>query len=285
MSPDRHGSGATRIEADPVINRGENLMRRASTCLAVLGLAVLALSSSASAAPTVTFKAKAVPIPGFPNTGNIYGAGAAFQAEFTITGNEYGGYPPPLIGVNVTLPKGTKLHPSGFPTCPAKTIVEEKEPAKCPKKSSAGPTGHAKGFVVFGTERVEEEVSIQSFFAPGGGLNFYVSGHTPTVIEIVSTGKYTNLGSSGGSGPKFIGTVPLIETVPGAADGSTSSINVKVGTAIKKGHETIYYGKVPKKGQCPKGGFPLKAELTFAGLGGLTQQVVTTSYKAPCPRR
>ena len=39
MSPDRHGSGATRIEADLSIKRGENLMRRASTCLAVLGLA------------------------------------------------------------------------------------------------------------------------------------------------------------------------------------------------------------------------------------------------------
>ena len=54
-------------------------MRRISTCLAVLGLAVLGLSASASAAPTITLKAKAVPIPGFPGTGNILGAGAALQ--------------------------------------------------------------------------------------------------------------------------------------------------------------------------------------------------------------
>lgn len=264
-------------------------MRRASTCLAVLGLALMALTSAASAAPTVTFKAKAVPIPKagggtWPHTGNIYGAGAAFQSEFTISGTEYGGYPPPLIGVNVTLPKGTKLHTGGFPTCSDSIIKEQKEPSKCPKGSSAGPLGHAKGFVVFGTERVEEEVSVQSFFAPNG-LEFYVSGHTPTVIEIVSTGHYSNLGSGGGTGPKFIGTVPLIETVPGAADGSTSTINVIVGAAFKKGNKTTYYGTVPKKGQCPKGGFPLQAELTFAGLGGLQQQVVSVSYKAPCPRR
>ena len=57
MSPARQGSGATRIEADLSINRGEmKLMRRASSCLAVLGLAVLALAlpGAASAAPTVT---------------------------------------------------------------------------------------------------------------------------------------------------------------------------------------------------------------------------------------
>jgi hypothetical protein len=264
-------------------------MRRASTCLALAGLLVLALSSSASAAPTVTFKARAVPVPNprggsWPHTGNFYGKGAAFRSEFTITGTEYGGYPPPLIGVNVTLPKGTVLTTKGFKTCPSRIVVEQKEPSKCPKGSSAGPLGHAKGFVVFGTERVEEEVSIQSFFAPGG-LNFYVSGHSPTVIEIVSTGHYTNLGSAGGTGPKFIGTVPLIETVPGAADGSTTTINVVIGAAYMKGHKLVSYGTVPRRGKCPKGGFPLTAELTFAGLGGLTQQVVPAHFKAPCPTR
>ena len=50
-----------------------------TTCLAVLGLAVLGLSASASAAPTITMKAVAVPIPGFPHTGNILGAGAALR--------------------------------------------------------------------------------------------------------------------------------------------------------------------------------------------------------------
>ncbi|HXD53485.1 MAG TPA: hypothetical protein VN618_01900, partial [Solirubrobacteraceae bacterium] len=88
-------------------------MRRASSCVAVLGLAVfaLALPGAASAAPKVTFKAKAVPIPGFPHTGNIFGAGAAVEAEYTISGTEYGGFPPPLTHVNFYLPAGTKLHP------------------------------------------------------------------------------------------------------------------------------------------------------------------------------
>jgi hypothetical protein len=258
-------------------------MRRASTCVAVLALAVLSLTSVASAAPTVTFKAKAVPIKGFPHTGNILGAGTALEAEFKITGNEYGGYPPPVIGVNVVAPKGSKVNAKGFPTCPNKIIVEEKEPERCPKGSAAGPVGHAKGFVVFGQERVPETVSIESFYAPGGGLNFYVAGHTPASIEIVSQGKYKNLNGTGSHGPELNVEVPLVETVPGAADASVEQIVSKVGSAYKKGGKTHYYLTVPKK--CPKGGFPIKAEVIFAGLGGLTQQTVTSNYKAPCPRK
>src|ERR1700735_4219282 len=97
----------------------EREMRRAITGVTVLGLALvaLALPGLAAATPTGTFKAKAGPIPGSPHTGNIFGAGAAFESEFNISGTEYGGFPPPLIHVNVFLPAGVKLHTSGFPTC------------------------------------------------------------------------------------------------------------------------------------------------------------------------
>jgi hypothetical protein len=41
---------------------------------------------------------------------------------------------------------------------------------------------------------------------------------------------------------------------------------------------------MPKK--CPKGGFPLKAELAFAENGNeATRATVTATYKAPCPRK
>src|ERR1700675_3079501 len=106
------------MRTDRSLNRGRNSMRRALTCIAALAVALMAVPAVASAAPTVTFKAKAVPIAGFPHTGNIRGAGAADQAEYTIAGTEYLGSPPPIIGVNVFLPKGTKLHTTGFPTCP-----------------------------------------------------------------------------------------------------------------------------------------------------------------------
>jgi hypothetical protein len=249
-------------------------MRRVSTCLALLGLAVLGLSSTASAAPTVTLVAKAIPIPGFPGTGNILGAGAALQTEFTISGTEYGGFPPPLIGVKFYGPAGAKLHPQGFATC-APTVIEKSGPGPCPKKSIAGPKGHANGVVSFGTERVHETVSVQPFFAPGGGLEFFAQGTTPVSIEVLSKGNV--VGSSPPFGPTVIAAVPLVESVPGAPDASVESINVVVGAAYKKGKKTNYYIVVPKK--CPKGGFPLKSELMF--LGGA---VSTVTYKAPCPK-
>jgi hypothetical protein len=243
---------------------------------------MLALASAASAAPTVTFKAKPVPIPGFPGTGNILGAGAALETEFTIKGNEYGGYPPPLMGVKVYLPTGTKLHTAGFPTCPQE-LIEAKEPEKCPKKSSVGPPGRATGFVVFGTERVPETVSVEGFYAAGGGLNFVVLGHTPASIEIVSVGHYQNLSGGGGFGPEAVVAVPLIQTVPGAADASTESIVTKLGSAIKQGKKSIYYGTLPKK--C-HGSLSVKAELTFAENGDeATPVVVPASYSEPCPRK
>jgi hypothetical protein len=289
MSPDRQGSGPTRIEADLSINRGERLMRRASTCLAVLGLmaVVLVLPGVSAAAPTVTFKAQAVPIPKpggghFPGTGNILGAGAAIKADYTITSTEYGGFPPPLIGVDFFFPKGTVLHPSGFPTC-ATSVLEPagQGPKSCPKGSAAGPVGHAEGVVAFGSEIVPEKTTIESFYAPNGGITFFAFGHEPVLLEIITSGHYT--AASGLYSKELVATVPLVETVPGAQDASIKTISVLAGSAIKKGGKTIYYGRVPKT--CPKGGFPVKTILTFAGLGGLPEQKVEKLYKAPCPRK
>jgi hypothetical protein len=251
------------------------MMRRISTCLAVLGLAVLGLSATASAAPTVTLKAVAVPITGFPGTGNILGAGAAVQAEYTISGTEYGGFPPPLIGVTFFLPAGSKLHPQGFVTC-APSVLEKGGWKPCPKKSAAGPRGEAQGIVSFGTERVKETVGVYPFFAPGGGLEFWAEGTTPVSVEILSKGRFSN--ASAPFGPKLTVEVPLVESVPGALDASIQTIKVKVGAAYKRGKKTISYGTLPKK--CPKGGFPVKSEMTF--LGGA---VVPAEYKAPCPKK
>jgi len=247
-------------------------------------LALIALTGVAFATPTVKFKAEAVPITGFPHTGDILGAGTAVKAEYTIEGKEYGGFPPPLIGVNFYLPAGSKLHPSGFPTCPKATLEPSGSgPSACPKGSAAGPVGKVLGVVAFGKELVPEEATLESFYAPGGGFEFFTSGHSPVTLEILSSAHYVNMGGAGGYGPELVAEVPLVETVPGAQDASVEKINVKAGSAYKSHGKTIYYGRVPNK--CPKGGFPIKTELIFAGLGGLTQQTVTATYKAPCPRR
>ena len=183
-------------------------MRRALTCLALLGLAVLGVPALASAAPTAqisSFKAQAVPIPKpgggtYPHTGNILGAGAALQAEYLITGSGYGvttqnpaGGIPPISQVNFFLPAGAKINANGFGNCSAATL-RNIGPTGCKTNSIASPVGHALGEVTFGSERVPEETELRAFFAPGGGLLFYVAGHSPVSLEFVSSGKYVNSG-------------------------------------------------------------------------------------------
>jgi hypothetical protein len=264
------------------------MFRRGVGVVGIAWLVPLVLAASvATATPTVKIlRGEAVPIPGFPHTGNIYGAGAAVRAEAEITGTEYVGSPPPIIGVNVYLPTGTKLHPAGFPTCPKSTLEPTgRGPSACPKGSSAGPVGHVLGVVSLGGERVKEEATIEPFYAPGGGIEFYAVGHSPVALEVIATGHYVNLGGGGGYGPEVVTEIPLVSTVPGAPYASAERISVQAGSAIRKGKHVIYYGRVPRKGMCPKGGFKVKVEVMFAGVGGLVPETVTVPYRAPCPKR
>jgi hypothetical protein len=261
-------------------------MRRASICLASLGLAAAALGlpGAAGASPTVTLKVTPVPIPvnpsaakspTYPGTGDILGAGAAIEAEFKISGTEYGGFPSPLTGVSVVSPPGFKLQTQGFTTCP-NSILESHEVAHCPKKSFASPVGSVTGVVSFGSTRVHESLTLQSFFEEGGNLAFYAEGRSPAVIELLVKG---NISPGGGAvGPTISSEVPLVETVPGAPYGVAEAIKVKVGAAFKKGKKLISYATIPKK--CPKGGFPVKAELKF-----LIGEPVTVNVKVPCPKK
>jgi hypothetical protein len=258
-------------------------MGRGIGIVSALVLSTAALGAPASlAAPTVTIHARIVPIHGFPGTGDKLGAGAAVESNVTISGTEYGGFPPPLIGVNVFLPKGTVLHPEGFPTCPVATLEPTGQgPRACPRGSHAGPVGRVHGEVAFGTKIVPEEATVESFYAQGGGLEFFTYGHEPTIIEVISKAHYVS--AHGLYSHELIAAVPLVETVPGAQDASVTSISIIVGSARKTSKGPVYYGRVPKT--CPRGGFPAKAELTFAGLGGLSEVTVTKNLKVACPPR
>jgi hypothetical protein len=252
-------------------------MRRASTCLALLGLALLAFTGVAAATPVVTLSVKPVPIPGFPGTGNHLGAGAAVEARFTLKGTEStGGVVSQLTGVNFYLPKGTKLTTSGFVTCPEATL-ETNGPESCPKKSVASPVGSAGVADPIGGTLVEENATLQAFFAPGNQLFFYANGPSPISAQLIAgVGHFTTAAPP--YGPELVTAVKLINSVPGAPAVSTTAIDIKVGSAYKKGKKTVYYGTLPKT--CPKGGFPVKAELSFA-----SGEMVTVTTKSPCPKK
>jgi len=252
-------------------------MRRASTCLALLGLAVMGVPAVASAAPTVTLVTKAIPIKGFPKTGYCLGCGAALEVKYKISGTEGpGGVPSPLTHVNFFLPAGTKLHPGGFVTCKPE-VLENTGPSACPKKSQASPVGSAAVAQKIGAETVHETATVQAFFAPGGGLQFYTNAASPISAQLIAaTGSYHAI--TGPFSEEFESAVKLITTLPGAPPVSTETINLKVGAAYKQGKKVISYGTVPKK--CPKGGFfPVKSELTFQ-----TGETVTVNYKEKCPK-
>lgn len=261
-----------------------------STCLTVLGVAVLgvgvavlglavvvvSLAGTASAAPTITsLKIEATPIPGFRGTGNILGAGAVIKGEAAISGSEYDGAPPPITGLRFFAPVGVKLHPQGFATC-ARSMLEQSGPSLCPKGSVAGPKGFALGVVSFAGERVPERASVQAFFAPGGQMLGFVDGTTPVLLEVLIGAHVVS--PSPPFGANFIGEIPLIETLPGAPDASYEEGSIGIGAAYIQGKRTISYITMPSR--CPRGGFPVKLEMSF--LGGAS---IEAPYKMPCPKK
>jgi hypothetical protein len=281
-----------------VFDGAVNMRASLAACAALISGALLAAPAAAWAeeipAPTIKVKASAVPIPGFPGTGNFYGKGADVDATFEVEGSGYGatpqnpkGSPPPISAVNVYLPKGVKLHPAGFGTCTEATL-KNVGASGCPKSSFASAPGSVLGEVAFGSERVPEEASLQAFFAPGGGLLFYTVGHSPVALEVVSAGKYVR--SSGKYSWELETLVPAVATVPGAPFASVSRIHIKAGAAYRSHGKVIPYGTVPKKGECPKGGFFGKTEVIFGGMFGgdrefgISAKTVTDVIRVPCPR-
>jgi hypothetical protein len=284
-------------------------MRKIATCSAALSLLAAAAPAPAAAAgeqiPTPTikvFRGRAVPIPGphgrpIPGTGNFYSAGADVEGEFELEGTGYGANPKnpaggiaPLSGVNVYLPKGTRLHPKGFKTC-REEALKNFGPIACPKNSAASAVGSVLGEVTFGETRVPEEASLRAFFAPGGGLLFYTNGVEPVSLQVVSAGKFIKLPAGGKYAYELKTVVPVVKGPPGAAYASVKRVRLKAGAAYKHGKHWVFYGTVPRKGECPKGGFPVKAEVFFGGEEGgeeefgITKKEVTAEFKAPCPKR
>jgi hypothetical protein len=254
-------------------------VRRAALGLAVAlaGIACGLTASAASAAPEVHLKAVPVPLKGLPGSGDILGAPAAVEFEFTIRGKEVtGDSPSQLRGVNVWLPAGAKIDTKGFVTCTLKTL-EEKGPEACPKKSQASPVGSVEGSDTIAGEAIKEKGTVQAFFAPGANeLIFYANLPTPISAQVYVSGHLHKVG--GIFSYEFESEVPLVESVPGAAAASAEAIDLEVGAYYRKHGKVVSYGTLPSK--CPKGGFPLKAELKFE-----SGETVTTEYKAPCPKK
>jgi hypothetical protein len=265
-------------------------MRRLPICVAVLVFVAVALPGAACAAPEVAFEARFVPIPGYPRTGNIFQAGALLHAAYKITGTEYEGHPPPLIGLTLYVPAGTTTHALGFKTCPEQVILKRREPESCPKTSEGGLLGSMKGIVTFRGKRVPEEATLQSFFTPHLGVGLLAIGHSPVPLKIPWIAQYGDFSGGEGFGGDLVAHT-LDGTNPDASDISVEEIDFNIGAArhIRRRLKTrsprsVYYLTLSRR-SCQRGGFPFRSELTFASVGDLPQQTVTALDFAPCPRR
>ena len=188
--------------------------------------------------------------------GTSRGAGAAIHEEYQIEGTEDGGFPPPIVGVNFYLPSGTTLHTTGFPTC-AKSVLEQTGPTGCPKSSEAGPIGSELGIVSFGSERVEESATRKSFYAPGGGLEFFTNGYSPVSLEILWGEPLREPGGGGGGfGPgshhrspaRLDGAGCSLRVARGQIDSRSNRLGLQVGRQndlLRPGPHQVPDGRVP----------------------------------------
>ena len=240
--------------------------------IAFTTIALFALpAADAFAAPTVSLT------PAF-SAGAHLGEPTALTAELKIAGTEYGGFPEPLTKLSLRLPAGTVLYSVGFATCSEATLAQ-KGPSGCPVHSKAGPAGSFNAIVAFGTERIAETGTTETFFTVGGGFLLYLHGTSPVSIEVITSGEIEPASAPVGPTVKF--EVPLIQTVPGAPDASFTALTLGLGAFIKKGPQEI--GSVTAPETCPKGTLAWRADTTFNDQTGVHEMTARAEADTACP--
>jgi hypothetical protein len=212
-------------------------------------------------------------VPAF-SAGSHLGEGATFTAEFSINGTEYYGHPTPLTSLTVHLPAGVGGSSAGFPTCPL-SVLQNREPEKCPKGSLAGPLGKVTMWMAFGSQFVEEQATLQAYFGSNEEIYFWLEGVSPAAIEILMSATYLPDSSPYGRALTF--EIPLIETVPGAPYASITALTLGLGASYDKGGTETYSVTIPQ--ECPTGNFAWAADATFNGES--SKPVGTTETACP----
>lgn len=206
------------------------------------------------------------------------GQGTMLTATLALGGDEYFGFVAPLAEARLQLPAGTAAHAAGFATCAAATL-EALGPARCPANSAAGEGGLVRTAVTFGPERLEENGTVEAFFAPGGGFNFFLAGVSPLSIggEMVLTGTLV--------GDTLTLRSPLVATSPGAYI-SIRSVTLHLGVARAQRGGSVYSLTMPE--ECPQGGFAWSAEASLDGAlvddnAGSAVGPLRATARTPCP--
>ena len=238
-----------------------------SLSLSIFALLAVAAPGVAGAAPMIALAPEV-------SSGGLGGLGSV-NITVHLDGTEYGGFPPPVVGVTLRLPSGTALNPGNRSTC-SKLTLEQAGPSACPKSSEAGPVGRATGIVSFGSERVEETATLQSFLAPGGGLNFFLNGHSPVSLEILASATVAaNVLSI---------EVPLVSTVPGAPFASLTEMEFRLGDTRPEEEASSLNSGLILPSECT-GHLAWSASVTFdqGGSNPVIPETVESPAETGCP--
>ena len=184
---------------------------------------------------------------------------------------------------HVLLPDGHGAHRKGGGPAPRRpSNLPARARPRAPRAPPRGRSGSALGVVAFGKEQVPEETTIEPFYAPGGGVEFFTAGHNPVSLEIFSSGHFVPVGTAAARPGAARLTDPARGNGPGAPDASVERISVKVGSAIRKGGRGDLLRDAAE--HVPEGGLhgPLGTDLRRPRRA--RQRTVTVSYRALCPR-
>jgi hypothetical protein len=179
----------------------------------------------------------------------------------------------------------------GLENC-ALSMLEELGPDGCPANSVMG-LGAATAEVPISSDPVSERARVEIFSAPvvDGhlGLLVYAEGVSPIFAQLVFPGAVLPARSPFGEDVET--ELPLVPSVPGAADVAITAFQARLGSAA--GYDHFLYRKrvhgwnlpyTPRglilPPSCPRGGFPFKAELGFQD-----QTVAVARTTVACPRR
>lgn len=198
------------------------------------------------------------------------------NATLLTSGIEYGGFPPPVAQIVLRLPPGAALNAGQHATC-SETTLEQTGPSGCQTSALAGPVGKAMGVVAFGSERVEEAGTIEAFFAPGGGLNFFINGHSPVSLEL--------LASATVAANVITISLPLVSTVPGAPFASLTELAFRLGETQAEEENSHLESGLTLPAECPTGRFSWSAAVTFdeGGANPIVPETVESAAEKGCP--
>lgn len=195
--------------------------------------------------------------------------------------------PQPLIGIDLSLPRGLGVSASGLglATCDSRTIFEAGLQG-CPPNSLVG-RGSATATVPIGPAILRERVQIALLATASQGSNaeilYGAEGLTPVFAQLVFRGEI--LEGIPPYGPQIDTFIPPIETLPEAPYAAVVAMSSTIGpshiTYYRRSHgrRTPFQPRgleLPRR--CPRSGFRFAATFTF-----LDQAVKTIRHRLACP--